>query len=113
MEVVLVLELGHGLPVALGHVGLAELGVMAFFDLDGVVEGFPEAAVLGLRGGGGGHFKGVHRDDGPLSAAVDQGLVVGAVVEEEGLVVHTVAEVGAQEGEDAVFGRTPQTRRSG
>ena len=37
----IILELWHGIPVALRHVGAAEFGVMAFPDLDRIIKPFP------------------------------------------------------------------------
>ena len=76
VEIGFVLKFGHGLPVPLGHMGAAQLGVVALLDLNGVIKPFPESPVLGLILRGRGHFEFLHGYNGLLAGPVDQGLSV-------------------------------------
>ena len=97
------LEFRHGAPVPLGHVGHAAAGVFPLPDGDGVVESLPQQAVAGLRLIRRGHLEVLQGPDGRAALGVEQGLLVGTVVEEEPFVPVAVAEVTAQQGQDPVF----------
>ena len=97
------LELRHGAPVALGHVAHAEAGILPFLDCDGVVEPLPQEAVAGFRFIRRGHLEIRQGPDDRLAGDMEQGLFVGAVVEEKALVVKPGGKVPAQHGEHSVF----------
>ena len=100
---VLPLELRHGAPVALGHVGPAEPGVIALPDGHGVVELLPEAAVGGLRFVGSRQGQGVQGPDDGLAVLAQQDFTMGTVVDEKILVLEAGAEVAPQQREDPVL----------
>ena len=103
LKIVLSLELRHGVPVPLGHVGHAAAGVVPLPDGDGVVEPLPQQAVAGLRLVRRRHLEVLQGPDGGPAPGVEQRLPVGAVVEEEPLVPVAGAEVLPQQGKDPVF----------
>ena len=82
----------------------AELRVFPFADGDGVIKGPPHFPVGQLLRPGGAQPEVLHRQDGPLPGLVEQGLAVGAVVEDKAFLGVAAAEVGAQQGEHPVFG---------
>ena len=98
-----ILELCHGAPIPLWHLGHAAAGILTLPDGDGVVKPLPQQPVAGLCLVGWRHPEVVQRADQGLSLLVEQRLVMGAVVEEESLVPVAVAEVAAQQGQDPVF----------
>lgn len=102
-EVSFVLKFRHRAPIALGHVRHAKLFIFARFDGDGTVKAAPETAVFCFRLVRRGHFKVFERDDARFAAAVEQGFVVGAVIDEEGFVMRAVAKVVPQQRQHAVF----------
>ena len=112
------LELRHGDPVALWHVAHAEAGVLPLLDGDGVVEPLPQEAVAGFRFIRRGHLEIRQGPDDRLAGDMEQGLFVGAVIEEKALVVKPGGEVPAQHGEDPVPGldlaaqHAPQVREA-
>ena len=97
------LELRHGAPVAFGHVAHAEAGILPFLDCDGVVEPLPQEAVAGFRFIRRGHLEIRQGPDDRLAGDMEQGLFVGAVVEEKAFVVIAGAEVAPQKGQNLVF----------
>ena len=97
------LELRHGAPVALGHVAHPQAGVLPLLDGDGVVEPLPKEAVAGFRLVRRGHLEVRQGPDDRLAGDMEQGLFVGAVIEEKALVVKPGGKVPAQHGEHSVF----------
>ena len=98
-----ILELRHGGPIALGHVAHSKAGIFPLLDGNGVVKTLPQEAVTGLRLIGRTHLKLSQRVDGCFPRDVEQRFFVGAVIEEEALIVKAGAKVPTQHGEDPVL----------
>ena len=102
-EIIGLLELRHGPPIALRHVGHAETGIFPLPNGYCVIKPLPEKAVTGFRLVRRGHLEIRQGPDDRLTAGVKQGFFVGAVVEEKGLVVHPGLEVAAQHRQNPVL----------
>ena len=83
---------------------LAELGVIAALDGDGVREPPPQGAVGPRLLAGGGGLEVLGGDDDRLPGAVEESLPMGAVKEQKGFPCQTVAEVDLQDRQHPVFG---------
>ena len=83
--------------------GAAELGIIPLPDGHRIVKLLPEAAVGGLRLAGGRQGQGIQGTDDGAAVLAQQHLAVGAVVDQEVLVLKAGAEVAPQQGEDPVF----------
>ena len=103
LEILLPLELCHGAPVALWHLGHPAFGIVALLDGNGVIKALPEKPVASLSLIRRGHLEVLQRADNGLARSIKQRLFVGAVIDEEGLVLVAGAEVAPQEGENPVF----------
>ena len=101
---VLTLKLCHGVPVALWHVGSAELGIFPFLNGNGVIKPFPEKTVIGLLFIRRGHLEIVQRTDDRFAPGIEQGFFVSAVVNKKLILPVPGAKMGAQQREDPVFG---------
>lgn len=103
-EIRLPLKLCHHPPVTLGHLAHAASRVIAFPDGNRVIELLPETAKLGLlRTGRRGLNVLQWPKDQIFPRGVEDGLLVGAVIEEKGIIYKPGPEVTAQKGENPVF----------
>ena len=103
LKVVRILKFRHGAPVALWHLGHPAFGIVALLDANGVIKALPEKPVASLSLIRRGHLEVLQRADNGLARSIKQRLFVGAVIDEEGLVLVAGAEVAPQEGENPVF----------
>ena len=103
-EPIVIPEFRHGVPVALGHLGLAAPGIIPLFDGDGIVESLPEQTVIGLFFVRRRHVKILQRTDDGFAGGIEQGFFVGTIVDEEAFVHVSGAEMAAQHGKYPVFG---------
>lgn len=78
------LHLRQVVPVTLGHVGHAALGVVAGGNGDGLIEPPPESLTLQFGLVRSVQVQMVHGTDFPLAVGVEEAFPVGFVVEEKG-----------------------------
>lgn len=84
--------------------GASKLGVVAFPDSYGVIKLFPEPTIGRLRLVGGSQSQGIQLPNDGAALLTQQNLAVGAVIEEEILILKSGTEVSLKQWEYPVFG---------